>query len=92
VICAINGMPGVGKTALAVHWAHQVAERFPDGTLYMNLRGVDPSRPAVSPADAIRGFLDAFDVAPQRIPADPSALVGLYRSLLASCYPAARPA
>ena len=83
VICAINGMPGVGKTALAVHWAHLVAGRFPDGTLYVNLRGVDPSKPAMSPAEAVRGFLDAFEVPPHRIPADPDSQVGMYRSLLA---------
>ena len=53
VISAIGGTAGVGKTALAVHWAHQVARRFPDGQLYVNLRGYDPDQP-VRPADAGR--------------------------------------
>src|SRR5262245_35516834 len=54
VISAVSGTAGVGKTALAVHWAHRVAARFPDGQLYVNLRGFDPSGSAMEPADAIR--------------------------------------
>jgi DNA-binding SARP family transcriptional activator/tetratricopeptide (TPR) repeat protein len=83
VISAIAGTAGVGKTALAVHWAHANADRFPDGQLYVNLRGFDPGGAAMAPADAVRGFLDALDVPPDRIPADFNAQVGLYRSLLA---------
>jgi DNA-binding SARP family transcriptional activator/tetratricopeptide (TPR) repeat protein len=83
VICAISGMAGVGKTALAVHWAHQVAGQFGDGQLYVNLRGFDPTGRVLSPAEAVRGFLDALGVAPERIPAGPAAQTGLYRSLLA---------
>lgn len=83
VISAIGGTAGVGKTALAVYWAHQVAERFPDGQLYVNLRGFDPSREPVEPATAVRGFLDALGVAAERVPASPQAQAGLYRSLLA---------
>lgn len=71
-----------GKTALAVHWAHRVAERFPDGQLYVNLRGFHPSG-AMSPAEAIRGFLDAYAVPPDRIPEGLDAQAALYRSLLA---------
>jgi tetratricopeptide (TPR) repeat protein/transcriptional regulator with XRE-family HTH domain len=82
VISAISGTAGVGKTALAVRWAHSVAGRFPDGQLYVNLRGFDPSGPPLTPADAIRGFLDALGVPPAGIPAGPDAQVGLYRSLL----------
>jgi DNA-binding SARP family transcriptional activator/tetratricopeptide (TPR) repeat protein len=84
VITAINGTAGVGKTALAVHWAHRIRHRFPDGQLYVNLRGFDPTEQVMDPATAVRGFLDAFGVPPQRIPADLDAQAGLYRSLLAS--------
>jgi tetratricopeptide (TPR) repeat protein len=83
VVAALSGTPGVGKTALAVHWAHHAAGRFPDGQLYVNLRGYDPGGRAVSPADAVRGFLDALEVAPERIPVGLEAQAGLYRSLLA---------
>jgi DNA-binding SARP family transcriptional activator/tetratricopeptide (TPR) repeat protein len=83
VVSILSGTAGVGKTALAVHWAHRVADRFPDGQLYVNLRGFDPSGSAMDPADAIRGFLDAFGTPPSRIPHDTDAQVGLYRSLLA---------
>jgi DNA-binding SARP family transcriptional activator/tetratricopeptide (TPR) repeat protein len=83
VITAIAGTAGVGKTALAVHWAHQIRHRFPDGQLYVNLRGFDPAGPAMEPTEAIRAFLDAFAVAPDRIPVDLDAQAALYRSLLA---------
>jgi tetratricopeptide (TPR) repeat protein len=82
VISAIDGTAGVGKTALAVHWAHQVRDRFPDGQLYVNLRGFDPSGQILDPAVTVRGFLDAFEIPTQRIPADPDAQAALYRSLL----------
>jgi len=81
-VSAISGTAGVGKTALAVHWAHQVAGSFPDGQLYVNLRGYDPSGTPLPPAEAIRGFLDALGVPATRIPAAPQAQAGLYRSLL----------
>ncbi|MEW1825618.1 BTAD domain-containing putative transcriptional regulator [Streptomyces sp. NPDC088196] len=83
VISAIGGMAGVGKTTLAVHWAHSVADRFPDGQLYVNLRGFHPSGSIMSAAEAIRSFLDAFGVPGQRIPAGLDAQAALYRSLLA---------
>jgi transcriptional regulator with XRE-family HTH domain/tetratricopeptide (TPR) repeat protein len=84
VISAIGGTAGVGKTALALHWAHKIAHRFPDGQLYANLRGFDAGvgQPA-DPADILRGFLDAFGVHPERVPHDTESLAALYRSLLA---------
>jgi tetratricopeptide (TPR) repeat protein len=83
VISAVSGTAGVGKTALAVHWAHRVAHRFPDGQLYVNLRGFDPGGQVMAPAEAVRGFLDALDVPAERIPPSLDAQAGLYRSLLA---------
>jgi DNA-binding SARP family transcriptional activator/tetratricopeptide (TPR) repeat protein/DNA-binding XRE family transcriptional regulator len=84
VISALGGTGGVGKTALAVHWAHQVAPQFPDGQLYANLRGFDPSAAAVSPAEALGWFLDALGVAPESRPASLEARGGLFRSLVAT--------
>jgi DNA-binding SARP family transcriptional activator/tetratricopeptide (TPR) repeat protein len=84
VIAAITGMGGVGKSALAVHWSHQIRDRFPDGQLYVNLQGFGPAGSAMEPGDAIRSFLDAFEVPPDRIPLDLEAQGALYRSLLAS--------
>ena len=83
LLSAIGGMAGVGKTALALHWAHQVAGRFPDGQLYVNLRGYDPSGTPVTAPEAIRWFLDGLGVTPDRVPASPQAQEGLYRSLVA---------
>jgi DNA-binding SARP family transcriptional activator/tetratricopeptide (TPR) repeat protein len=82
-MAAIAGTAGIGKTALAVHWAHRVADRFPDGHLYVNLRGFDPSGSPLDPAEAVCGFLDALRVPPQQLPAGLDAQAGLYRSLLA---------
>jgi tetratricopeptide (TPR) repeat protein/transcriptional regulator with XRE-family HTH domain len=82
VISAIGGTAGVGKTALAVQWAHHVAARFPDGQLYVNLRGYDPGQP-MSASDALVGFLRALGVAGQDIPRDAGEQAAAYRSLLA---------
>ena len=82
VISAIAGTAGVGKTAFAVHWAHQVAGRFPDGQLYVNLRGFDPV-PPMEPAEALAGFLRALGLPSQEIPPGVDELVLRYRSLLA---------
>ena len=83
VIVAVSGTAGVGKTTLAVHWAHRVAELFPDGQLYVNLRGFNPDGSVTSTADAIRGFLDALKVSPRRIPNSLDQQAALYRGLLA---------
>jgi DNA-binding SARP family transcriptional activator/tetratricopeptide (TPR) repeat protein len=83
LISAIDGTAGIGKTALAVHWAHQVAERFPGGQFYVNLHGFDPGGSPTPPAEAIRGFLTALGVPPARIPVGLEAQTALYRSLLA---------
>ncbi|WP_405536840.1 tetratricopeptide repeat protein [Streptomyces sp. NBC_00075] len=83
VISAIAGTAGVGKTALAVHWASRVAARFPDGQLYVNLRGFHPSGAVMTSAEAVRVFLDAFEVPAERVPAGAEAQFGLYRSLCA---------
>jgi DNA-binding SARP family transcriptional activator/tetratricopeptide (TPR) repeat protein len=83
VISALSGTAGIGKTTLAVYWAHRVARRFPDGQLYVNLRGFDAAGPIVNPIDALRGFLQAFGVPAGRIPADLDGAAALYRSTLA---------
>jgi tetratricopeptide (TPR) repeat protein len=73
----------LGKTALAVHWAHQVAERFPDGQLYANLRGYDPGQPMTA-GDALAGFLRALGVPGQEIPPEDDERAARYRSILAT--------
>ncbi|MFI7598025.1 ATP-binding protein [Actinoplanes sp. NPDC049681] len=83
IISAVSGSAGVGKTALAVHWAHRSRERFPDGQLYVNLRGFDPAGAALDPSEALAGFLDALGVGSKHLPAGPDARAALYRSLLA---------
>jgi DNA-binding SARP family transcriptional activator/tetratricopeptide (TPR) repeat protein len=83
VILTIGGTAGVGKTALALRWSHRIQHRFPDGQLYVNLRGFDASPAPVAPTEAIGGFLESLGVPAARIPQRPDALAGLYRSLLA---------
>jgi tetratricopeptide (TPR) repeat protein len=82
VIAAVCGTAGVGKTALAVHWAHRVADRFPDGQLYLNLRGYDPDKP-VRPEEALEAFLRALGVPGPAIPQDLAQRAARYRTLLA---------
>jgi tetratricopeptide (TPR) repeat protein len=82
VISAIGGTAGVGKTALAVHWAHQVSGQFPDGQLYVNLRGYDPG-PPMPAMDALAGFLRSLGVPGQDIPPEAEQRAARYRTLLA---------
>ena len=82
VISAITGTAGIGKTALAVHWGHLVADRFPDGQLYVDLRGHAEGEP-VRPIDALAQFLRSLGVAAGEIPAEESAAAARYRSSLA---------
>ncbi|MFF4489144.1 tetratricopeptide repeat protein [Streptomyces sp. NPDC001544] len=78
--CAVSGLGGVGKTALAVQVAHAVRARFPGGTLFVNMRGYDAS--PVAPEDAVLSFLRAFGVQDEHLPAVPEERYALYRSLL----------
>lgn len=82
-VAVITGMAGVGKTALAVHWAHRAAGLFPGGQLYVNLRGFDPSESSLKPTRVIGAFLEALGVAGGQMPASHEAREGLYRSMLA---------
>jgi DNA-binding SARP family transcriptional activator len=82
VISAISGSGGVGKTALAVHWGHRAQERFPDGQLYVNLRGY-ASTPPVRPIDALAAFLRALGVPGEQVPAELDQAVAMYRAMLA---------
>ncbi|MDG4831753.1 tetratricopeptide repeat protein [Solwaraspora sp. WMMD1047] len=82
-VAVLSGTAGAGKTTLAVHWAHRVRDRFPAGQLYLDLRGFAPSGPAMAADEAVRSFLEALGVRPERLPVNLAAQVGRYRSLLA---------
>jgi transcriptional regulator with XRE-family HTH domain len=69
-VAAISGSAGVGKTALAVHWAHRVRDQFPDGQLYVNLRGFDPNGSPTEPGEAVRRLLDGLCGPAQLLPSD----------------------
>ena len=81
-LVTLSGPPGVGKTALAIHVAHQVSGRFPGGQLYVNLRGYAPG-PPMSTVDALTRFLRALGVPPSQIPLDVEEQITLYRSCMA---------
>ncbi|MFF4408354.1 BTAD domain-containing putative transcriptional regulator [Streptomyces sp. NPDC001404] len=81
VVSAVNGVPGVGKTTLAVHTARRIADRFPDGHLYADLRGAD--REPLDPQAVLASFLHALGVADNDVPDDGDERIALYRSLMA---------
>ncbi|MER7247853.1 BTAD domain-containing putative transcriptional regulator [Kribbella sp. NPDC000426] len=81
-LCVVTGPAGIGKTTLAVHWARQIAERFPDGQLYADLRGFDLSGRTADPGTALFLFLTALGTPPERVPADLEARTAALRSLL----------
>ena len=81
-VATIAGTAGVGKTALAVRWAHRVLSRFPDGQLYVDLRGYGPDEP-VGAQDALAGFLRALGVDGVAVPTEPADRAARYRTLLA---------
>ncbi|MER5465096.1 BTAD domain-containing putative transcriptional regulator [Streptomyces sp. NPDC002668] len=81
-VSVVSGTAGVGKTALAVHWAHRTRHRFPDGQLYVNLRGYDPDHP-IPPGDALTRFLSVLGVPGDLIPLDVDDRASRYRTEIA---------
>ncbi|MER5201339.1 AfsR/SARP family transcriptional regulator [Streptomyces sp. NPDC002755] len=81
-VYAISGMAGVGKTTFAVYWARQIADRFPDGQLFLNLRGFDPGGTPMRTEHALRMLLESLGADPHGLPRDMDALTGRYRTLL----------
>ncbi len=82
-ILLVTGIGGLGKTWLALRWAHRVSERFPDGQLFVDLRGFSPEGVPTTPEVVLRGFLEALGVAPDRVPDEVNARAALFRSLSA---------
>lgn len=83
VVAAIGGMAGIGKTALAIHAGHRLSGHFPDGQLFLDLRGYSQGVAPREPADVLAVILEAYGVSPQQIPADLEARAALYRDRLA---------
>lgn len=81
-VSVVSGTAGVGKTALAVHWAHRTRHRFSDGQLYVNLRGYDLDHP-MPPGDALTRFLTVLGVAGDAIPPDVDDRASRYRTEMA---------
>ncbi|MEU9455385.1 BTAD domain-containing putative transcriptional regulator [Streptomyces sp. NPDC048277] len=82
-VAVVSGMAGVGKSALALHVAHQLRERFPDGQLHVHLHGATPGVPPLAPAQALAALLRDLGADPRHIPEHPDAAAALLRSLLA---------
>ncbi|MFI9811694.1 tetratricopeptide repeat protein [Saccharothrix variisporea] len=81
-VCVVDGAPGIGKTTFAVHWADSARALFPDGQIYVDLRGFDPQRPPVAPEAAIRVLLDSLHVPPAAVPPHPDGQLALFRNLV----------
>jgi tetratricopeptide (TPR) repeat protein len=81
-VLVLSGMGGIGKTTLAVHWGHFIADQFPDGQLYVNLRGFEPGATAMEPVEALHGLIAGLGIRPEDIPAGLDEQVNLYRTLL----------
>jgi DNA-binding SARP family transcriptional activator len=82
LIIAIHGTAGVGKSALAIHWAHRIRDRFPDGQLYLNLHGHGPTGP-VTPNASLSALLRMLDTPVDHIPADTEDRSAALRATLA---------
>ena len=82
-VAILSGTGGAGKTSLALRWARDRADSFPDGQLFVDLQGFDPERAPLSPESALHGFLLALGADPATVPIELSALTGMYRSLTA---------
>ncbi|WP_236808294.1 AfsR/SARP family transcriptional regulator [Amycolatopsis albispora] len=83
MVGVVTGAPGVGKSALAISWAHRRAADFPDGVLFATLRGFDPEHPPLAPGEVVTQFLLGLGVRPAELPEKPHERIALYRSLLA---------